>query len=130
MRIVPVTGGMSVLLVGGGKNDFQATLGTLSPDGSTLATFVLGPGVETGICIAHADGTNLRALVSGPGVLGPRWAPDGTRIAYINTKQPIGRIQDLRGRHRHRRRPPSWPRGIRTEWLDNHTLIIEHVSPG
>jgi Tol biopolymer transport system component len=128
VRIVPVTGGKSVLLVGGGKNDFQATLGTLSPDGSTLATSCWGPGLN-GICIAHAEGTNLRALVSGPGVFGPRWSPDGTRIAYINAKQPVGEykifvVDVATGK------TTFVAEGTSHEWLDDHTLIIEHVSPG
>jgi Tol biopolymer transport system component len=75
VRIVPVTGGKSVLLVRGAVN-----LPTLSPDGSTLAVGC-GDRFGGGICIGHADGTNLRQLVSG-GANGPKWSPDGTRIAY------------------------------------------------
>jgi Tol biopolymer transport system component len=74
VRIVPVTGGKSVLLVD------DAALGTLSPDGSML---IVGCGDRFGggICIGHADGTNLRKLVSGS-ANGPKWSPDGTRVAY------------------------------------------------
>ena len=80
VRIVPVTGGKSVLLVR------RAAGGTLSPDGSTLA--VACGRFGGGICIAHADGTNLRVLVSGAAI-GPRWSPDGTRIAYNNDDNKI-----------------------------------------
>jgi Tol biopolymer transport system component len=75
VRIVPVTGGKSVLLVRGAVN-----LPTLSPDGSTLAVGC-GDRFGGGICIGHADGTNLRQLVSGS-ANGPKWSPVGTRIAY------------------------------------------------
>jgi Tol biopolymer transport system component len=122
MRIVPVRGGKSVLLVGGGKNDVEAGLGTLSPDGSTLAASCLGR--LEGICIAHADGTNLRVLVSGPSLVGPTWSPDGTRIAYTDAEQPIGEYKILvvdvaTGE------TTFVAEGFASDWLDDHTLIIE-----
>ena len=123
VRIVPVTGGKSVLLVGG------ANLGTLSPDGSTLAASC-GGGVE-GICIAHADGTNLRVLVSGLGVLGSTWSPDGTRIAYFNAgnyRPGDGEFKifvvDVATGETTFVAEGTWP-----EWLDDHTLIIENFGP-
>jgi Tol biopolymer transport system component len=111
VRIVPVTGGKSVLLVGG------AAPGTLSPDGSTLAVEC-----RRGICIGHADGTNRRVLVRGF-LLGPKWSPDGTRIAYVNLENgpdfrvvvadvATGETTFVAG-------------GTDPEWLDDHTLIIE-----
>jgi Tol biopolymer transport system component len=124
VRIVPVTGGKSVLLVGGGKNDVQvATLGTLSPDGSTLAASCLG----RGICIAHADGTNLRVLVSAPSLVGPNWSPDGTRIAYTNANAnpyTVFVVDVATGE------TTFVAEGTLSEWLDDHTLIVERVSPG
>jgi Tol biopolymer transport system component len=126
VRIVPVTGGKSVLLVGGGKNDVQATLGTLSPDGSTLAASCLGR--LQGICIAHADGTNLRVLVSGPLLARPTWSPDGTRIAYTDDDQPIGDykifVVDVATGETTFVAEGNWG-----EWLDDHTLIIEDFGP-
>jgi Tol biopolymer transport system component len=126
MRIVPVTGGKSVLLVGGGKNDVEAGLGTISPDGSALAASCLGR--LEGICIAHADGTNLRVLVSGPSSFGPRWSPDGTRIAYfeqINGSAPdkVFVVDVATGE------TTFVAEGIGPEWLDDHTLIIERPFP-
>ena len=107
MRIVPVRGGKSVLLVGGGKNDVEAGLGTFSPDGSTLA--VACSGRLEGICIAHADGTNLRTLVSGPFLYGPnghptaRRSPTPTATTTTTTKSSWWTSPPAR--------PPSWPMG-------------------
>jgi WD40 repeat protein len=126
VRIVPVTGGKSVLLVGGGKNDVQvATLGTLSPDGSTLAASCLGR--LEGICIAHADGTNLRVLVSANSLVRPTWSPDGTRIAYTNANanpNTVFVVDVATGE------TTFVAEGVADDWLDDHTLIVEHVSPG
>jgi Tol biopolymer transport system component len=121
VRIVPVTGGKSVLLVGRGKSDVEAAFGTLSPDGTTLAVGCSGR--LDGICIADAQGPNLRALVSSPSVFGPKWSPDGTRIAYINLENnPDGRVfvVDVATGETTFVAEGTWP-----EWLDDHTLIIE-----
>jgi Tol biopolymer transport system component len=119
VRIVPVTGGKSVLLVGGGKNNLQAFLPTFSPDGSTLA--VACSGRLEGICIADADGRNLRVLVSGPWG-SPEWSPDGTRIAYINFEYNPHRVfvVDVATGETTFVAEGAWP-----EWLDDHTLIVE-----
>jgi WD40 repeat protein len=115
VRIVPVTGGKSVLLVGG------AHMGTLSPDGSTLA--VACSGRLEGICIAHADGTHLRVLASGPSLFGPKWSPDGTRIAYGDqadgpTRNKVFVMDVATGE-------TFVADGFVDDWLDDHTLIIE-----
>ncbi len=81
-----------------------------------------------GICIAHADGTNLRVLVSQSFVCWTDWSPDGTRIAYTNANASPA-TQDLHGGRRHRR-DPFVAEGTVADWLDDHTLIVEHVSPG
>jgi Tol biopolymer transport system component len=115
VRIVPVTGGKSVVLVGG-------PTGTLSPDGSTLAVSCEGGG----ICITHADGTTkLRALVTGPSY-GPNWSPDGTRIAYVNDNYyPSDKVLvvDVATGG-----TTFVADGTAAEWLDDHTLIIEERS--
>jgi len=117
VRIVPVTGGKSVLLVD------DAFEGTLSPDGSTLA---VGCGNRL-VCIAHADGTNLRVVVRSRS-FGPKWSPDGTRIAYINyEKSPNDSVfvVDVATGETTFVAEGTWP-----EWLDDHTLIIENCCPG
>jgi len=120
VRIVPVTGGKSVLLVDG------ATVGTLSPDGSTLAVGGCGRRLGSGLCIAHADGTNLRALVSGPQLFGPKWSPDGTRIAYNDQADgPTGNkvfVVDVATGE-----TTFVADGFLDDWLDDHTLLIEPV---
>jgi Tol biopolymer transport system component len=110
VRIVRVTGGRSFLLVGG------AALATFSPDGSTLAV-----GCSDGICIVYADGTNLRALVSGDALYGPEWSPDGTRIAYANQDNgdKVFVVDVATGEN------TFVAEGTDSEWLDEHTLIIE-----
>jgi len=119
VRIVPVTGGKSVLLVDG------ATVGTLSPDGSTLAVGGCGRRLGSGLCIAHADGTNLRALVSGPQLFGPKWSPDGTRIAY-NDQADGPRETKSSWWTSPRARPPSWPTG---SWTIGSTTTRSSLSP-
>jgi Tol biopolymer transport system component len=117
--IVPVTGGKSVLLVGGGKNDVEAWVGRFSPDGSMLA--VACSGRLEGICIAHADGTNLRTLVSGL-LSGPSWSPDGTRIAYTdaNTNANIVFVVDVATGD-----TTFVAEGALEAWLDDQTLIVQ-----
>ena len=114
VRMVPVTGGKSVLLVD------KAVEGTLSPDGSTLAV-----GCSDGICIAHADGTNLRVLVSGR--LGqPKWSPDGTRIAYNNFDNPFDVkvfVVDIATGE-----TTFVAEGMPSDWLDDHTLVVERTG--
>jgi Tol biopolymer transport system component len=117
VRIVRVTGGKSVPLVGG-------TLGTLSPDGSTYA--VECGQFADGICIADADGTTRpRVLVRGRSVE-PKWSPDGTRISYINLEyNPDGGIfvVDVATGE-----TTFVAEGIAADWLDDHTLIIENFG--
>ena len=117
VRIVPVTGGKSVLLVD------DAMSGTLSPDGSTLAVGCGYPFPDR-ICIGHADGTNLRVLVRSPS-LEPKWSPDGTRIAYVNLENPPGDrvlVVDVATGA-----TTFVAEGTVPEWLDDHTLIVEPV---
>jgi Tol biopolymer transport system component len=120
VRSVPVTGGKSTLLVGGGKNDVWASYPTFSPDGSTLAVGCSGPRFG-GICIANADGTNLRQLVGGTPVKGLSWSPDGTRIAYTPPATNDDRVfvVDVATGE-----STFVTEGFADDWLDDHTLIV------
>jgi Tol biopolymer transport system component len=121
LRIVPITGGKSVPLVGGGRSDVNADSGAFSPDGSTLAMACSGR--LEGICIADADGTNVRTLVSGPWLIFSRWSPDGTRIAYTDqtdhTDSRIFMVDVATGQ------TTFVTEGFADDWLDDHTLIIQ-----
>jgi WD40-like Beta Propeller Repeat len=119
VRIVPVTGGKSVPLVGG-------TLGTLSPDGSTFA--VECGQFADGICIADAADVDelARVLVRGR-LVEPKWSPDSTRIAYLNLENnPDDRVfvVDVATGE-----TTFVAEGIAADWLDDHTLIIENSGP-
>ena len=90
-----------------------------------LPLFAMGCG--GGICIAHADGTNLRVLVSGPSLIGPTWSPDGSRIAYYTAaEQRVGEykifVVDVATGE-----TTFVADGATPEWLDDHTLIVGRI---
>jgi Tol biopolymer transport system component len=119
LRIVRVTGGKSVPLVGG------TFPGTLSPDGSTFA--VECGQFADGICIADAADVDelARVLVRGR-LVEPKWSPDSTRIAYLNLENnPDDRVfvVDVATDE-----TTFVAEGIAAEWLDDHTLIIENFG--
>jgi Tol biopolymer transport system component len=118
LRIVRVTGGKSVPLVGG------TFPGTLSPDGSMYA--VECGQFADGICIADAADADepARVLVRGR-LVEPKWSPDGTRISYINLEyNPDGGVfvVDVATGE-----TTFVAEGIAAEWLADHTLIVEHI---
>ena len=121
VRIVPITGGRSVRLVGG--DGTNAIAPALSPDGSLLYYSCWDRSwVNGALCLANADGTDARVLVGGAllGDLAGSWSPDGTRIAY-GTWPPLSiYIVDVATGERTLVAEGAFP-----TWLDGHTLIVE-----
>jgi Tol biopolymer transport system component len=77
VRIVPVTGGKSDLLVGSGKSDVEASLGTLSSDGRSPWR---APAGWRGSASQAPTGRTCAWWSAVPS-FDPKWSPDGTRIA-------------------------------------------------
>jgi Tol biopolymer transport system component len=128
LRIVPVTGGQSSLLVepGGGIED--SGNGSLSPDGS-LVTY-LGSGFpesgeveHCGPCrfVANADGTGRRVIAGWMANPAGTWSPGGSRIV-TGTGYPGGAIWVIDVATGER---AEVARGGMAIWLDDHTLLVE-----
>ena len=85
MRTVPVAGGPSTILFGGGHRGIgHAGSGSLSPDGSLVTMighFVNGPGAAR--FVVNADGTGLRYIRGYGSNPGGMWSPDGRRIVCL-----------------------------------------------
>ena len=121
IRMVPITGGESVrLMESRGDAIWQVVL---SPDGSLLSYNCHD---SSAVCVANADGTGERVLVSGGGdaINGPRWwSPDGTRIAYYTFHaQDVFVVDVATGQAIH------VAEGSHPTWLDDQTLIVEAPS--
>jgi Tol biopolymer transport system component len=128
LRIVPVTGGQSSLLVepGGGIED--SGNGSLSPDGS-LVTYLGGGFPESGEVehcgpcrfVANADGTGRRVIAGWMANPAGTWSPDGSRIV-TGTGYPGGAIWVIDVATGER---AEVARGGMAIWLDDHTLLVE-----
>ena len=137
LRILPLDGGKSRLLVRPSEGIVDSGNGTLSPDGS-LVTF-LGGGSPTsgevehcGPCrlVANADGTDRRVIGGWMATPAGMWSPDGSRIvtmdiatAYNDLSSPIGPnlilVVDVASG-----RPTIVANGRAAIWLDDHTLLV------
>jgi hypothetical protein len=124
MRTVPVAGGQSTILFGGGHRGIgHAGQGSLSPDGS-LVTFmgneVGGPGA--GRFVVNADGADLRTIRGRSSNPAGIWSPDGSRIVALKPDTSHGGIivvDVVTGD------ALLVAEGREAIWLDGHTLLVE-----
>ena len=65
---------------------------------STRIAYITKQGTRYQLLVADADGFDPQTIVtSNEPMLSPRWAPDGTRIAYVSfeSKKPVVYVQNL-----------------------------------
>jgi hypothetical protein len=124
MRTVPVAGGQSTILFGGGHRGIgSAGNGSLSPDGSLVTMMgheVNGPGA--GRFVVNADGTELRWIRGRGSNPAGVWSPDGSRIVALRPDRSHGDIivvDVVRGD------ALVVAEGSEAIWLDDHTLLVE-----
>jgi Tol biopolymer transport system component len=136
---VPVSGGEPTMLLR------DAAFGAFSPDGSSIAFHRTGTAawpdiayrIDPSVWIANADGSGRRRLAGDTYLMVttvdmewtvPRWAPDGTRIAYQDSLDAnpgpiiVAWVGDP-GRRTQTLGVGTWP-----TWVDDTTLIVQ--DPG
>jgi Tol biopolymer transport system component len=128
LRIVPVTGGPSSLLVEPGGGIADSGNGSISPDGSRVT--YLGGGFpesgEVGHCgpcrfVANVDGTKRRVIPGWMANPAGTWSPDSSRIV-TGTTYPNGAIWVIDVATGEK---AEVARGRMAIWLDDHTLLVE-----
>ena len=124
MRTVPVAGGQSTILFGGGHRGIgYAGQGSLSPDGSLLTFMgheVGGPGAVR--FVVNVDGTDLRTIRGRHSNPAGVWSPDGSRIVALRPDRSEGGIiviDVVTGD------AVEVAVGREAIWLDDHTLLVE-----
>lgn len=128
VRAVPITGGPSTLLFGGGIGGMSgASNASVSPDGTQVTMF----GHIGGSCcyrvLGNIDGTELKPLgnVDGTGVglwgsnASGTWSPNGDRIVSRADIDSIAVTGVFTGQ------VEVVARGNGAIWLDDHTLLVE-----
>jgi Tol biopolymer transport system component len=100
----------------------DAATGAFSPDGRSLVYVDPSPGDWSSdvLLIADENGHNPRVLAHGSEISFPKWSPDGTEIAYVDSDGIY--VVDLATGETSRVAMGEFP-----EWFDNDTLII---APG
>jgi Tol biopolymer transport system component len=126
LRIVPVTGGSSSLLVEPRGGIADSGQGSISPDGSLVTYLGSGfpeSGGHCGPCrfVANADGTGRRVIGGWMANPAGTWSPDGSRIV-TGTTIPTGAIWVIDIATGEKEQAATGRMAI---WLDNHTLLVE-----
>ena len=123
MRMVPLAGGQSTILFGGGHRGVGgAGSGSLSPDGSLVTMIgylVDGPGAAR--FVVRADGTELRYVRGYGSNPGGMWSPNGKRIVCL---RPDGRHGGLIVVDVATGDTSVVAEGSEAIWLDGHTLLV------
>jgi Tol biopolymer transport system component len=121
MRTVPVAGGESTILFGGGHGGMgHAGGGSMSPDGSLVTMTgheIDGPGAA--LFLSNADGSQRRAI-SGYGTNpAGTWSPDGSQIVCLSYGGRILVVDIASGD------ASRVAKGTDATWLDDHTLLVD-----
>jgi len=121
MRTVPVAGGQSTILFGGGHGGMGAAgSGSMSPDGSLVTMTgheINGPGAA--VFVSNADGTQRRAIAGYGTNPAGTWSPDGSQIVCLSYGGRILVVDIASGD------ASRVAKGNEAIWLDNHTLLVD-----
>ena len=122
MRTVPVGGGPSTILFGGGHGGMgHAGSGSFSPDGSLVTMTgheIGGPGAA--VFVSNADGTQRRAIAGYGTNPAGTWSPDGSQIVCLSYKEDRILVVDIATGG-----ATSVAKGREAIWLDDHILLVE-----
>ena len=121
MRTVPVAGGQSTILFGGGHGGMgHAGQGSMSPDGSLVTMTgheIGGPGAA--VFVSNADGTQRRTIAGYGTNPAGTWSPDGSQIVCLSYGGRILVVDIATGE------ASPVAEGNGATWLDDHTLLVE-----
>ena len=121
MRTVPVAGGQSTILFGGGHGGMgHAAQGSMSPDGLLVTMTgheIGGPGAA--VFVSNADGTQRRTIAGYGTNPAGTWSPDGSQIVCLSYGGRILVVEVATGD------ASPVAEGNGATWLDDHTLLVE-----
>lgn len=131
VRIVPVAGGRSRVLIGPGRWLDHAGDASMSPDGS-LVTFTAGGNPHStkrpycGPCrvLANANGTDNRIIEGWSSTPAGTWSPDGTRIVLGDEGEDEAPRNTIRVIDVVTGETSTVAVGRAAVWIDDHTLLV------